>query len=395
MHAAVLATLPDTSARAYTLTVGGDDLNVTGQNGTAYLVPIDTIRVEEEGPGGISGMDFGVWDPNREVTITEGARVEFWDITNSLPLFTGFVQSWGMSGIVGRTHDVHCIGIEVVLDWMVLLSDMTFAALSDTAAALQALVANSSGIGISLRALSGTSNDGDQAEPLGDLGFVISSHKGVLLNAVTVTAGTTLREAIRQVTDENVDNVAGVKGVGDAVPKVTVDFWYGLRAWGSQPNDYVDLTVVDTVGAGIAATVLDHEMDAAGVPHAVLVIGTGAGSGYVGDGSGIAGPTAVINDSTITTSAKRDSVALAYLSEHGTATRGSLTIENLTPTTNIRPGSRVIITNTVVGLTAAPFVIASITKSFVANVQTWTIAYGGFRPSQVRQNRSRTRTFLS
>ena len=367
---AVLGTIADTSARAHVLHMNGDDLDVTGQNGASYMVPIESIEVEEQGPGGISSMSFSIRDPDRLITPVAMADVEFWDQVADLPIFRGFVQSWSMRGIVERWIDIQCIGCEVLLDWMIMERDLTFAALSKTAAGIQGCVANATGMGVALRAFSSSTNQGTQARPLGDLGLVVSINEGILANAVTVTAGMSLREAIRQLTDETIDSGAASKVSGDVVPKVTVDFWLGLRAWNDKPTDYDDLTVVDTVGAGIAATILDYDTDAAGVVRGVYVTGgNAAGTGLVTDGSGKPGPIATLDDSTILTTAKRDSVAIAYLSEHGVATRGSLTLERFTASANIRAGSRVVITNTQAGLSATPFVIASITKRFFVVVK--------------------------
>lgn len=398
MHAAFLANA-DHGARGYYLTVGNDDWNVTGQNtGISYKVDIDSITVEEEGPGGVSGMSFTLWDPSLEAVVQEAARVEFWDITNNLPVFVGFIQSWDVSGVIGRFYRIQCIGIEVVLDWQVIPVDITFAAGANTPDAIQCLCAVATGIGVSLRSFRANSavTNGTQATPIGAIDPAAIATVGILANAVTVTAGTTLREGIRQLTDQNIahsDTLRTVVGSGN--PQVTVDFTYGVRAWLSEPSDYADLTIVETVGSRAAAD-LKHSVDATGVPHQVWVEGgNAAGSGLVTDGTGEPGPVAVLTDSTITTSADRDAKAFAYLADKQASTRGSVTIEAYSPSTNIRAGSSVVLTNTAAGLTSASYVIAGIDKTFVASVQTWVVQYGGLRPSFARQQRRFTRSVLS
>jgi len=406
MHAAVLATLPDTSARAYTLTVGGSDMNVTGQSPAAYKVPIESIQITEEGPGGVSGMDFDIWDPDREVVLTEMARVEFWDVTNSLPLFAGFVQSWGVSGIIGRTLAVHCIGIEAVLDWMLIPAEMTFADGSRTNAAIQALYANATGIGVPLRAFTtdtGTLASGNQALPIGDLDLISGGYAHIV-GPITVTATSTLRDAITFVM-ENSETSVNDRLIG----AVTVDFWTGLRVWLREgvifgtsygpipPSDYIDLTVADNPsGAFLAATQLDHDTDAAGVPRGVFIQGgNAAGTGLVSDGTGIPGPIASLSDSLILTAAARDRAGTAYLADKGLAIRGSFTLENFASTTNRRAGSPLTLSSTAAGLAGFQSTIVSISKRFIAARQTWTVAYGGLRPSAIRQLRRFTRAVRS
>lgn len=393
MHAAVIATLPSTAARAYTLTVGGNDMNVGGQSGGAYLVDIDSIKVEEEGPGGISGLSFTLYDPNLEVVIAEGAEVEMWDVTNTIPYFAGFVQSWKYLGILGRYVSINCIGAEVLLDWLIVPS-LTIPSGIDTTDAIQMAATNTIGLGVRLRSAS-TSGGSTQANPIGDM----QPGAQTLQQVASVTlAGQTLREAIRLILEAS-RSTGTNSGVGGA--SITVDFWWGLRAYPkatavtSIPSDYDSLTVTDAT-SGTAATMLDHESDASGAVHAVYVKGgNAAGTGLVTDGMNIPGPVAFIEDSSITTSDARDRVGLAYIAEHSPATRGSLSIESFAPTTNIRAGSFVDITNTASGIASVEYRIASISKSFYANKQTWTVAYGGFRPSFVRQNRRRTRALRS
>jgi hypothetical protein len=336
-------------------------------------------------------MDFRVRDPNREIAWTEGAVVEFWDVANALPQFLGFVQSWTLSGIVERTLDVHCIGAEAVLDWM-LVPSLTIPAGTRASTAIQAAAANATGIGFPLRALSDeglNGYQGNQAMPIAAFATLVDSTD--LVAAVTL-AGETLREAIRKIFEASLNEGIFV-GSGGVTGQVTVDFTYGLRAWatGTTPEDYINTTVAEVIG-GLAATTLDHETDALGVVHQVYVKGgNAAGTGLVTDGRGIPGPVALIEDSSITTAAAKQAAGVAYLEQSNVATRGSFTLENFAPTSNVRAGSWITITSTPAGLSAQVFTIASIAKTFIVNKQTWRVAYGGLPLSPARLIRRLTR----
>lgn len=381
MHAAVLATLPSTAARAYTLTVGGNDLNVTGESGAAYMVDIDSIDVTEARDGG-SSMSFRVWDPNKEVVVYDGLVVEFWDNTNTRPLFGGFVQSWKQgSATGGRWLDVECAGFDVLLRWLVVGS-LTIPSGTWTNAAIQSAAANCFGVGFPLRAFSqpGLGGfQGNQAQPIAACADVVNLFT---LSQAVVLDGQTLAEAIDLILEASIlDSYFGA----DLVLTYGVDVQAGLRVYATKfiPTDYADLTVSDT--SGQAVTVLDHEQGSR--ERSVYVKGGNAvGSGVVGDGTGVPGETAIINDSNITTALGKQLAGVAYLLQRQTPASGSLSIGAWQPSGNIRAGSRVTITNAAAGLVADRFRIIRITKKWLKSSpvkETWGIDYGTQRASAV------------
>ena len=397
--AALIATqLTDHSARPFTVTLGALDVTRLANGGG---VDIDTVSVTEQGPGGVSSMTFRVWDPDLAINVSDADPVEFWDNDNALPMFVGFVQTWSNKpATVSRYVEVVCVGVEVLLDWMVVPS-LTIPALTPIGQAVQMIASAAIPLGVALRYGGNATSDGTLAAPVG----IISSIPSFSTQSVVVITGQSIREAIRTTIAECivVDNWAGWFGGPSIYPvQPTVDFWHGLRLWrvGYRPDDYADLTVTDTTAGALAASVLDHEADSGGVVRGVYVIGgNAAGTGLVPDGSGIPGQIAIIEDATILTADAKNRAASAYLAEHTTAERGSLVIGSYNPTTNVRAGSNMSLTDAQVGVTVAGYPIASITKTFhktgAGIRQTWTVAYGGLRPSAMRLIRRLTRDVRS
>jgi hypothetical protein len=395
--AAIIATqLTDTTAYPYSLLLGSlEVIRPMAAGGNSYGVPVETIDLEEAGPGGVSSLSFTIEDPQGQVPIpTASLGVQMWDLTNNRPLFAGFVQNKKVRPYPpgGRYLDITCIGIEIVLDWM-KVPGLTIPSGTDITAAVQSVLANATGIGVSLRAGASQANQGNQAFPIGDLS-VISF--GTTLGADVVLAGETVREGIRKCFEVAVANggIFGVYGADFVGAYCTVDFWYGVRVWntGNVPADYATLTITDTPAGAIAAANLAHETDDSGIVRAVVVKGgNAAGSGTVTDGSGLPGEVATLEDDTILTAVAMQVAGRAYLVDKATAERGSYTVQTFAPTTNIRAGSNTTITDAEVGLSAATYPIASIRKSFSDTLQTWEVAYGGLRPSFARFVRRATR----
>ena len=151
MLGTIATQLTDGTTRYKRLSIGPTEVLV--DYGSSNLsVDMKTIRLTEEGPGGVSSMSFSVWDPDIQLTISIGDHIEFWDVTNDQPLFLGFLASFGirMAG-PHRWVDVECVGIEVLLDWM-LVPNLTIPSGTDWAAGLQSLIYNATGVGWPIRA---------------------------------------------------------------------------------------------------------------------------------------------------------------------------------------------------------------------------------------------------
>lgn len=381
----LIAPAVSTASVPFTLFVGGDDV------GVGTLVDRDSIEVTEAGPGAVSSMVFTVFDPAFAVVIDEGMDVRFWDRAHDTPVFVGWVQSWSYRSTVigGRYIDVTCIGPEALLDWCVTTYDVTIPINSPLGSAALAIAAAAAATG----PLRGSTDEGFCTLEMPTSPLYIGG--ATQDDPVVIPAGTTLREGLRQVHANATGFLASIGLSGGA----TVDMFFGLRTfmmndYGRRPNDYVILTITNTVAGTEATDVgLAHEVDASSVVRGVYVVGGNAlGSGLVSDGSGLTGPISVINDSTILTATARNAAALAYLSTFSTGVRGSFTISAYAAVaTRISAGGYVDITDAGTQLTTNKMQIGSIRKTFQATTQTWTVTYGGQEASAMRQVRRLTK----
>src|SRR5262245_6336401 len=112
--AAVLGGLPAT-AFPYTLLMG--NLDVIG------ITPIDSIRIDEVGPGGVSSIEFTYGDSTGTVLPQTGDVIKMQWNTPDVPIFLGWVDTWSSTpdfGGQGRSVTVQGIGIEAQLDWLII-----------------------------------------------------------------------------------------------------------------------------------------------------------------------------------------------------------------------------------------------------------------------------------
>ena len=389
---AITATaLTDHSAKAKSLWIDGLDIlkQPSGTQGSLYGVELDSVKVIERFPGQVSSMTFSISDPAAVATVAEGAVVRFFDHTTSLPLFLGWVDQWSAHpayGGKGRRIDVECTGIEALLDWCVIPVDLTFPLLTAISDAIQSMVAVCIGTG-PLKAFADIS--GGNSSIAKGIGSNISLTLLAIPPAggpVTITAGTTLREGIRQILPFAALTVAGLPYTNVGV--ATVDFFGGLRVelTGSFGNlisyaDRADLTL-DT-GAGQRPASLDLSFDGGGA-HSVYVKGANAaGTGVVGDGTGLIGATAYVSDATSQDAISLQTVGSTYLQQQRNSVRGRVTAEAVTPgSTNstsawFRPGSRLFVTDASVGATGS-YMTSAVEKTFQASgTEDWTVDFGG------------------
>jgi hypothetical protein len=380
----------------YSLNVGG--LNVllpptTGGNRSG--VPIESIRVSEAGPNGVSSMTFRIEDPQIAITMFDGLDVRFHNHTLDVPVFLGFVQSFDQVpdfGNQGRSFIVTAVGIEAVLDWAKTTAAVTYANTPGLGQTVQAIVASCVGLG--------PIRDGDNNLPFGNQAYPVAASFIGPLAAFTVPSGTTAREAIRMA-------IAAYYTiwVGDPSSAIewafTVDFYYGLRLWQTSPlglevpADFVTETVVDTAASTTNSADLKYAWDAIGAVRGVVVVGTGI-SLYVTDGTGKMGPIASLSDTTITTAAQAQSAAAAYLTGFVATIRGSYSQTDRVPVRTTHPGGRVTITDAAVGLSSNSFRVMQIDKTFNGSTrENWTVTFGGLPPSGATLLRRLTRDTLS
>lgn len=412
MTASVIATIADTSVRYNRLTISGrDHLNDYSANVTNYAIPIETIRLTEAEPGGVSSLTFSIWDPNVEVILAENDWIEFVDITNSRPRFLGFLASFGVRPEgPHRWVDIECVGIEVLLDWMVVPS-LTIPAGTYLHSAIQACVANATGVGWPIRAFARDlfglpSAFSTQALPVGGTGGTLQTD--------VVLDGASLRSAIEEVTNASGGGVVVGGGKFNATSStgqlVTIDFTSGLRVIPTYlsngimrtyvPSDYDSLALTNTLAGAMAGETTNIKIEVGSVVRGVYVKGANAaGSGLVSDGSGIVGPTRYINDATSDTGTKRDNIAGAYLYQFSQGVRGS---ESLTLTAaevaagNYRPGATIVYGADAQTYSASTtFVIMDIAKTFSGVTEYWTLSYGSPPRSAIKQMRRLTRAVRS
>lgn len=397
LAAPIALLLTTATARSKALWVGGVDM--TKDSATGVGVPLESVEVEEVGLLGTSSMTFHIDVPVSgvppSVKIADGMDVRFWDLTNDVPIFVGWVQQWTTIpdfGTVGYTLEVTAIGPEALLDWSYCPA-ITFAAGTIIQDAVLAAVGQAYGTG-PLRALGGTSST--QNTPVGGGPAGVS---GASLDAALTTTAGTLRETLRQICKAPMHNVGG--GGGVVTMGFLVDMYYGLRISqdvgnGIGPNDWTTLTIDDTTGAPFTEA-LKHDTDAAGIVHAVFVTGgNAAGTGIVSDGSGKIGSVAQLSDSSITTADAKQAAGLAYLAQFSIGTRGSFMLQDWTPTLTVHAGGQLILFNEPrLPSVGGSYVIASIRKTFQATRQNWTISYGGLQPSAMGTTRRLTRSTLS
>jgi hypothetical protein len=388
----------------YSVTVGGVDFNASGLASTPML-DIESVEVEEQGPGGVSSMQCRIFDPTATITEPADGFVEFWDDANGWPLFAGFVQSWDSTTTgVGRWVNIDAIGIEVLLDWGVLPRDVV---LADTAfdpqklsAAVQVLAASVAGLGVSLNTTRAASGGSTQANPVGVLGqgTGVSITPLIGQSNVVIEAGTSLREALRILSDGPYYPLQPPQNFA-----ATVDFRRGLRAWSlfsdlftlnpydPYPTDYPVLTVPEALGTDQRASAMNFVKDRASEYAGVQVNGATAGaSTFVSSGTGRPGPVGFINDTSITTAAEAVEAGRAWLATKVESTRGSCLIDGWLPDAEYRAGGHIIIVNTQAGVDDE-FVISAIRKTFIKTRggvrEVWTVSYGALPPSAVRDLR--------
>lgn len=368
----------------YALTIGttGD---VIGK------VPAESIRITEAGPGAISTLSFTIIDVNSTVVIADNADVRMHDVVRDLPMFLGFIENTSVSpwAAQGRSIDVSCYGIEALLDTVIvpMLTSTPFDIAADGAAGLfdTPFIAQ---IGSYAPIRTGWVPFGVPSSLLNPVG---TSGTGDGLNDTVVLDGKTLRSAIETWLASSLGEEGDVRSRHPTF--LSVDFWGGLRyfpfgggtsdgiALTDLPSDYAGL-IVSTAGplVGVSATSLSWKRDlsSGAIVNAVYVTGaspesTGWVTGDLSSGR---------HQATASTSGDTEESKLAaangVMGQRQTpAGRGSLTLENYTPT-NVHPGSLLLITDARMGWSSDTFLITQIEKTIsnkASGTQDWTVTF--------------------
>lgn len=386
------------TARHRRLLVGGlDVLSQPRAGGNGYGVDWASIELGRA-MAGVSSLSFTVDDPEATLTLALGAHVDFRECANTYgyPFFGGFVQAISRSATgVGRVHHVRAIGYDVVLDWA-RVDAMTLPVGMNLAAAVQVLCANTlNGTYGALRAfVAPAATNGDAQQGIG----ATINNSNPLADPVYIDRGTTLREALQTVVGANYVGIPWGRYEGTYV---TIDMDMVLRVWARDlagaygPNDAGTLTLVDAFPlSNTAATSLNVSSDLGDVPAGALVQGGNVtGSGFVPRGSGLPGPIAMVTESSSVSASTRDAVGNAYLSQHQLAARGSLSLphRDVGQTHGSRqgePGAALVLTDSVLGLSAQVFAINHIRKTFTSTLETWDVTFGTDPPLLSRALRS-------
>lgn len=415
----VAAALTDpTIVRARALTIGGWDV-LLSPGKTGLGVPIESIRVTNMGPGGVSSLSATIEDPLKEISYATGTAgfdslipglpVILSNLTTGKTIFRGMLMTWSYrprEGGQGRYIDIEATGVEAWLDWAKMPAALMIPAGTDFSTAIQSVVAQSTGVP-GLRASSagpgGIGTGGTNANTTISNLANTTDPSFTLGTAVTITAGATLREALGRITAAVIQSITTVHGFSlTAVVRVTIDEDYGLRVYGSivPPSDWSSLTANDSPTGTNTAANLNSRVDYSGVPHSVLVAGANAaGSGIVSDGTGFPGPIAFLSDSTIDSAAKLADAGLAYLAGVGAAVNGSMTIESFIPTSTIHVGMSVTLTSDTNVPTIGQFNSAffgQLDRTFQGGgLETWGVTFGSTERAFTSEVRRLTRTTLS
>lgn len=396
-NAAIVGTaLTDQSAHPFSLLVGGVDV-IKEPGGSGFGVPVESVRVSEAGPGGVSSIEFQIDDPFKEVTIPDGSEVVFWKGDSCL--FRGWVDQMNAQpdfGGIGRTWSVQGIGIEAILDWTICkamtapfdTSNPRFPWVVSFLCSLFAPQLKAPMSGPTGDPPAPYTNNGSFDYPIGSMLPVFHPITSPSLPTITGT----LRQAIEAYAQQCYRQTNPPTGVPFLA---TVDFYWGMRVWEdaitNQPDDYTTLTITDTYAGANVADTLRYENEPGSDYHGAYVEGTGI-AGFYGDGSGIYGRTGLIQDTAITDDASARERVATFIAQQAIPARGSFQLNDWTPPTTVHAGSLVSITDAATGI-AQNFRIMQIDKTWNnSGRENWTISFGGLQRSAMRRMRNLTRT---
>jgi hypothetical protein len=411
--------MPNTAVIAAALTTAGahpfslfvDSLDVikdAGINGIG--TPIESIEVTEAGPGGVSSMTFTIEDPIKGVSIADGATVVLQNNTADACLFRGFVESWESApdfGGQGRSLSVTAVGIETLLDWLIVPDDWhpPGGALNAMPEAIQSAATSAGFAGNANTSGSAAPAESSAAFPITGytrVGTDVGASNNLGTAPLAGSHGVSLRQAIAaliayQIAHDTGEPFGGFTAVQDQL--VTVDFYGRLRAWrdldGIIPTDYTNLTINDAYAGPIVADTLRYRREPGQLVHQVQV-SDGAVTPTiqtVSDGTGLAYPQAVVSDATLTTSDARRFAGRQIIGRaQANVYRGDFRLLDFTPAETIHAGSYVAFTDAAVGLAGQSFRIMEIKKTFNGSGrQNWQITFGSLAPRVTNLMRKLTR----
>lgn len=391
LGAVLAAALTDHSSRAFGLYVSGVDMiRQPGVQGNGYGVPIGTVTVDERAPGQVSSMSFVISDPLNVTSVLEGADVRFVNLTKDVIEFAGWVDTASIAPVAtGRQITVQCVGIESVLDWM-LVPSLTIPALTLLPDAAQMIASAAVAIGVPLQWAQGSSYDA-----------TIQVSSGIpILRALTIT-NQTLRQALDSLSAAALDNYPGGFSIFSTVTFYG-GLWYDGPTSGIAPYPFSPLTqrTVSTAGPVYPANPTHSPLQGDSVRNVYVVGGNAAGTGLFTDGSGVPGRTALVSDSAILTASAAASAASAAMGESGAGVTGSFNLEAFSQVAGrdnaLRVTTQYILTNPQLGLSSTTVRAQVISKTFNdSGTEEWTVAYGNRPRSGAALIRALTSTRLN
>lgn len=393
----VLATaLSPGTAKGFGIFLDGFDVSGEPATPSRYGVPRESIEVTETGRWGVSSMSFDIDDTALVVNVVDGMEVRFELFFPSVATiaFRGWVDHYSIRpafGDQGRTISITATGAEALLDWALIPLDMSFPTGAKVGPCIQSLVANSIGSGPLLALASATG----QSTTDGGISQFVNVTTG-LVDAVTISAGTSLGEAIRQVIASS-----DYAPLADLI-NFTVDFNFSLRAYevsqvaGVITNHRSDaslITLTDSPGAAQPGENVTYDVTAAS-QRGVFVKGfNAAGTGTLMDGTGRVGPIAYVSDDTSDSAISLQTIATDYLRRATTGLNGHFALTNITPATYVQPDGILTVTDARLGLAATQFYIGPITRHWPgAALVDMEVSFGGPPPSGAALLRQLTRT---
>lgn len=371
------------SARKRALWINGLDVSASRTpGGNSYGTDPESISVTEIASGGASALEFTITDPAIEVSVSVGQFVLYWDLVKDLPIFAGYVDTFDFHQLgVGREITVSCIGIEAALDWM-YVPGFTIPSGTELHAGFQMIAAAAGGIGVPLNAA---------FDPVGTVS-VVGTPVGIGFGGSSTSAACVIPDGtLRQALETYAAFLLGVELAGFTITVqivVSVDFFLGLRIYRFEPTNgsgtASDLGLVTLRSDTVGKLPSNHHrsVNGSGILRSVYVSGSGSGTGFVGDGSGIVGPTGAISDANSTSADRRNGIGRAALGKTIAGVSGDVTWEGATLNTlslQRRAGGYLDLLDPqvdVASLTRYP--IESIDKTWApSGEETWVIHYGG------------------
>lgn len=390
LGAVLAAALTDHSARAFGLYVGGVDMiRQPGVQGNGYGVPIGTVTIDERAPGQVSSMSFVISDPLSVTSVLEGADVRFVNLTKDVIEFAGWVDTASIAAVgPGRRITVQCVGIESVLDWMIVPS-VTIPSNTLLPDAAQMIASAAVPIGVPLQWAQGSTYDA-----------TIQVSSGISVNALTIT-NQTLRQALDTLSAAGLSAYPGGFSIF-----ATVTFygglWYDGPSSNIAPYPFTPLVqqYVSTSGPVYPADPTHSPLQGDSIRSVYVVGGNAAGTGLFTDGSGVPGRTALVEDSSILTAAAAAAAASASMGSSGASVTGSFSLEAFSQIAGrdnaVRVFSWFILTNPQLGLSLYGVRAQVVSKRYNdSGTEEWTVTYGNRPRSGAALIRSLTSTRLN